>query len=360
MDEYYHHYGTKKVLIFGATGMLGREVVDQFQIDHGDYPHWYVRTFNGDITNYQKVKEAVENITPDSGKWGPDAPDVVINCAAMTNVDECEKNPQKAYAVNAVGPKNIATACIVHNVPLFIHLSTDYVFAAGGFEGCIHPIADTRKDMMPVNQYGLSKLAGEKSIANEYYTSLNAGLTNGEYKIVRTSRLYGKYRYNFVDYVCDLCFGKVTIDDPPKFSDGNITVPTSAKGLAHELWNLANGYYHDYYDGWDKKNVFHCVNPFKVSTELPNQYEYAETIYRILAKNGLKPNHYFEKISCRDWNKKAKKEGKAIRPYSSVLEPSSPVMFEYCRGEDNHFIPYRWDESLEYYIKEKIKNGSIQ
>lgn len=360
MDEYYHHYGTKKVLIFGATGMLGREVVDQFQRDHGDYPYWYVRTFNDDITNYQKVKEAVENITPDAGKWGPDAPDVVINCAAMTNVDECEKNPQKAYAVNAVGPKNIATACIVHNVPLFIHLSTDYVFAAGSFDGCIHPIVDTRTDTNPINQYGLSKLAGEKAIENEYYTSRNAGLTKGEYKIIRTSRLYGKYRYNFVDYICDVCLGRTVLDKPLDLLDGNITVPTSARALASEIWNISNGYYHDYDAGWEKKNVLHCVNPFRTPQELPTPYDYAELICDILEKNGLKPNRFYKKMSSNEWNKRVKREHRAVRPYSSVLEPSSPVMFEYCRGDDNHFIPYRWNESLEYYIKEKIKNGSIQ
>ena len=356
MSEYYNHYGTKTVLIFGADGILGRELVDTFKRDHGDYPHWYVRTFYDDITNYQKVDKAIEYYVSDAGTWKSFPPDVVINCAEMADADECEKNPEKAYAVNAVLPKNIAASCIAHNVPLFIHVSTDQIFANGAAKDIIPSIADTCKDTSPVNQYGLSKLAGETSIMNEYYTSANIGLTGCEYKIIRTSRLYGKYQYNFVDYVCDLCLGKITTSIQPKFLNGNISVPTSAKALADELWNIANGYYHDYYDGWDKKNVFHCVNPFKSANEIPTQYGYAELIFKCLEKAGMKPNHYFEKISCENWNKQAKEEKNAIMPYCSVLEPSSPSMFEYSRTEDGlHFVPNRWNESLEYYIKEKIK-----
>ena len=357
MSGYEHQYGTKTVLIFGSTGMLGHEAVDAFKREHTGYPHWYVREFSGDITNYQNVSEAIRNYSSNFGVWQEFPPDVVINCAGFTNVDDCEKNPQKAYAVNAVGPLNIARACIKYNVPLFVHISTDYVFSRGGQSNIVPTISDMRKDVDPVNQYGLSKLAGETSISNEYYTAHNTGLTDGEYRIIRTSRLYGKYRYNFVDYVCDLCLGKLAIDKKPVFLNGNISVPTSAKALADEIWNISNGIYHDsYYVEQNKKNILHCVNPFGGdAVEVPTQYGYAETIFEMLKKYRMKPNHYFEAISCDKWNAIAKKEGKAIRPYSSVLLPSSPRMFEYSRTEDGlKFAPNRWDQSLEYYIQENV------
>ena len=116
--------GRKTVLVFGGSGMLGSEIVGRFEAAggaSGRNPAWIVRWTNRDIANYRNVDEAV----------GGAKPDVVVNCAGLTNVDRCEVDQALAYAVNAGGPSNLARACRIHGVPLFVHVSTDYVFSDG-------------------------------------------------------------------------------------------------------------------------------------------------------------------------------------------------------------------------------------
>ncbi len=115
-------------------------------------------------------------------------PDAVVNCAAYTNVDGAEDEPEKAFLINGTGVKNLALACEDLDVDL-CHISTDYVFD-GTKEGPYLPDDPPN----PINVYGQSKLAGENHI-REIMT---------EFCIVRTSWLYGKYGKNFVYKVLDL------------------------------------------------------------------------------------------------------------------------------------------------------------
>lgn len=116
------------------------------------------------------------------------APEVVINCAAYTNVDGCESNIDLAFQVNALGPRNLAVACNEVGAAL-VHISTDYVFPGTRSESY-------REDdpTGPSSIYGKSKLAGENNIRT---------LTNRFY-IIRTSWLFGQNGPNFVKTILRL------------------------------------------------------------------------------------------------------------------------------------------------------------
>ncbi|MBN2232435.1 MAG: dTDP-4-dehydrorhamnose reductase [Deltaproteobacteria bacterium] len=160
----------KTILLFGARGMLGS------MITHGIPPgmrlHAVDRT-DGDITDEQRVMELFSRLRPE----------VIINAAACTRVDDCETDPDSGFLVNAEGPGIIARAAARHGATL-IHISSDYVFDGGRR-------TPYREDdpPRPLSRYGTGKLAGEEAIRD-------SGLS--DYYIVRTSWLFGPYRDNFV------------------------------------------------------------------------------------------------------------------------------------------------------------------
>ena len=128
------------VAIIGARGQLGRELVKVFgpgciPLDVGEV----------DICEPVRLREALDAC----------GPDIVINTAAFHNVPECEKSPDRAFAVNAVGVKNLRDACLGIGSGL-VQVSTDYVF--DGMKGAPYTEEDAPS---PVNTYGVSKLAGE-------------------------------------------------------------------------------------------------------------------------------------------------------------------------------------------------------
>ena len=120
-----------------------------------------------DITRLKMVEEI----------FGSNQFDFCINCAAYTNVEQAEKQPDKAFVINGEGVKNIAIACKANNVVL-IHISTDYVF-----DGAKETPYSVKDQPNPINEYGKSKLLGEQyiqQILKKYY-------------IVRTSWLYSEF-----------------------------------------------------------------------------------------------------------------------------------------------------------------------
>lgn len=131
-----------------------------------------------DITNKKAVKTAVSRIRPH----------VIINCAAFTNVDECEFNRDTAMMVNGDGAGNVAAAA-EENHATIIHISTDYVF--DGTKNGPYAEDDPPK---PVNVYGESKLEGEKQVARNCSRHI----------ILRTAWLYGAGGKNFVDTIAGL------------------------------------------------------------------------------------------------------------------------------------------------------------
>ncbi len=156
--------------------------------------------------------------------------DVVINCAAFTNVDGCESNFAGAFSANALGPMNLARACAACDATL-VHVSTDYVFPG------TEPGARLESDVpAPISAYGRSKLAGEG-------LALSA---NERTHVVRTAWLYGDGR-NFVRTMLSLAerFDEVTV------VDDQVGNPTSAADLAHEILRIALT---------DQYGIWHCTN----------------------------------------------------------------------------------------------------
>jgi dTDP-4-dehydrorhamnose reductase len=155
--------------------MLGRVVCDHCQAQ-GDtlfaYDHQAL-----DISDSASVLQAVQN----------DKPDVIINCAAWTDVDGCELDNKRAFAVNAFGPENLANASRAQG-SLFVTVSTDYVF-----DGAKDGFYTQRDHPVPISVYGVSKLEGE----------YRAQRANADTIIVRTGFVFGPKGRNFLSTIVD-------------------------------------------------------------------------------------------------------------------------------------------------------------
>ena len=164
-----------KILILGAHGMLGRELLEVFQ----NYNPIGWDKDEIDITDNLQVKQKISELKPE----------VVINAAAYTDVDDCEKNKELALKVNGNAVGYLAEICKEINAVL-IHYSTDYVFYGDNEKG----YNETDEPANPVNVYGQSKLLGEKLLREK----------SNKYYLIRTSWLFGRYGKNFVDTILRL------------------------------------------------------------------------------------------------------------------------------------------------------------
>ncbi|MCC8043173.1 MAG: dTDP-4-dehydrorhamnose reductase [Oscillospiraceae bacterium] len=217
-----------KILITGSKGQLGTELTSCFirgyteigtpEILKKENVVHSIDVDELDITDYNAVKALLER----------ERYDVVINCAAYTNVDGCEENRDAAFKVNAIGPRNLAMACELIGAKL-VHVSTDYVFAGNG------TVPYTECDSgNPKSAYGSTKYMGEQYV-REFCT---------KWFIVRTAWLYGYNGKNFVKTIMNAAkkFGKVKVVDDQR---GN---PTNAADLAHHIIKLLDteqyGIYH--------------------------------------------------------------------------------------------------------------------
>ncbi len=161
-----------KILITGATGLLG---VDLMAVLKQDYRAMGVATANFDIQNYDETASFLDRMKPE----------VVLHAAAWADVDGCEEQKEKAFAVNAIGTKNIATVCKNIGAKMIFY-STDYVF--DGTKGSAYTEDDKPN---PINNYGRSKLEGEQHVLDI--------LDNAA--IMRISWLYGTAKDCFVTSV---------------------------------------------------------------------------------------------------------------------------------------------------------------
>lgn len=213
------------ILVIGANGQLGDAVCKEFadaevlsaDID-GD--HYLV-----DI----REEEQVYRLILDGLK-----PDVVINTAAAHSLPQCSRDPALAFAVNAVGPRTLATAC-THAGARLIHISTDYVF--DGRKQAPYTEADLPA---PLNVYGASKLAGEHLVMAACDDAI----------VLRTAALYGLAPcratggLNFAEALLRQAEDKAHI----RVSEDEITTPTCTAALARQIRKLAEdaepGVYH--------------------------------------------------------------------------------------------------------------------
>ena len=172
-------------LVTGAGGMLGTDLVAALTAD-GE-PVAAMDRAGLDVTDAVAVADAIARCRPD----------VVVNCAAWTAVDDAEKSEQQALAVNAGGPANLAEACAGAGTRL-VQISTDYVFA--GDAG--RPYAEDDVPA-PRTAYGRTKLGGERAVL---------GRLPGSGYVVRTAWLYGAHGPNFVRTMIKLEDQRQTID----------------------------------------------------------------------------------------------------------------------------------------------------
>jgi dTDP-4-dehydrorhamnose reductase len=170
--------------------------------------------------------------------------DVVVNCAAYTNVDGAESDEPSAYAVNAAGPENIARACARAGARM-IHISTDYVFS-GDFGGSAPRPYEPDDDVEPLSVYGRTKLSGERAVL--------AALP--EAVVVRTAWVYtGGTGNDFVATMRRLAAGDGIIE----VVDDQVGSPTYVADLVPALLQVVDGQVHP------PKRVVHAANAGAVS-----------------------------------------------------------------------------------------------
>lgn len=196
-----------KILITGAGGLVGRALAAHCR-DSGEQTVPLDRAAL-DITDEQKVNAIFDR----------ERPDVVINCAAWTNVDACELDAERAHRVNARGPELLALASR-HLRALFITISTDYVFD-GEKDGFY-----TQDDQPnPQSVYGLSKLAGEQSAQRAWARTI----------VVRSGYIFGAGGTNFLSSVID----RARRGEHLRAIRDSFGTPTYAPHLARQLHRLA-------------------------------------------------------------------------------------------------------------------------
>lgn len=193
---------TGPVVITGAAGLLGRAATKAF----GDRAIPLDRS-RLDITDAGAVAAAIDGAA------------AVINAAAFADVDACESEPDRAYAVNAAGPENIARACAATGA-FFVHISTDFVF-----DGTLGRPYVEDDEPHPISVYSASKLEGERAVS----------AANPNAAIVRTAWVYGHGGRNFFSKV----FALAEAGGPIPSTTDQLGSPTWVPDLAAALVDLS-------------------------------------------------------------------------------------------------------------------------
>lgn len=174
-----------KILITGGQGQLGSDVFALLGKEHETFLYGSKEL---DICDKENVHHVISTRQPD----------VVINCAAYTAVDNCETETEQAWKVNANGPENIAKS-LQEREGRLIHISTDYVFDGNKPSTESYSESDPTA---PLSEYGKSKLAGEQAI----------GKHSNNYLILRTAWLYGWQGNNFLKTMLRLALANPTLE----------------------------------------------------------------------------------------------------------------------------------------------------
>lgn len=211
-----------KIVITGAAGQLGREWVQMLEgTDHNIVP---LDSSTLDITDNDAIYKLLSH----------EKPDLLINCAAYTKVDEAEDNPEDAYSVNEIGVQNLAHACNRLNIFL-VHYSTDYVFEGSESDHKKLPNGyDEEYPPDPKNVYGKSKRGGE--IAIEKFAE--------KWMIIRVSWLCGRHGNNFIKKMLQLSEQKEKL----RVVDDQTGAPTYCFDVVDKTMELIEmnqeGYFH--------------------------------------------------------------------------------------------------------------------
>lgn len=241
-----------KILITGCHGQLGNELISILKSGKSEIGPMPSALENAEICAVDIDTLDISDATAVKSLVAAEKCDVIINCAAMTNVDGCESDYETAFKVNAMGVRNLAMAAKSVDAKL-IHVSTDYVFAGDG----VRPYVEWDK-VDPQSAYGASKALGEK-YALEF---------NDKTFVVRTSWLYGYVGKNFVKTVRRILKekGGMTVVNDQR---GN---PTNANDLAHHLLKLALT---------EEYGIYHCTGEGECTW-----YDFAKKIAELSGYDG--------------------------------------------------------------------------
>lgn len=215
-----------KVLVFGKSGQLAKSLA-QCAPDYRQIDLHFVDRTQCDLAQSDAVAVAIENACPD----------IVINAAAYTAVDQAEGEPEKAQAVNCDAVRAMADATEKRSIPL-IHFSTDYVFDGTGTA----PYRETDVTA-PLGVYGKTKLAGEDAIRTR----------TARHLIFRTSWVYSPYGKNFVKTMLRLMVQNEEI----RVVDDQVGCPTSAQDLAETVLKIVSVVL---VPGFDRFGTYHLVS----------------------------------------------------------------------------------------------------
>ncbi|MDE6994736.1 MAG: dTDP-4-dehydrorhamnose reductase [Lachnospiraceae bacterium] len=276
----------KKVIITGANGQLGRAVNQQYA-GSGEYELINTDVGELDITNIDKVMEFVRDVKPYA----------IVNCAAYTAVDACEKEEDLAFRINAIGPRNLSIAATETGARM-MHVSTDYVFDGNG----TRPYLET-DPTGPQGAYGRTKLAGEnfvREFSNRHY-------------IIRTAWLYGDGK-NFVKTMLRLS----ETNDKVRVVMDQVGSPTSADELAKAIAYLLPT---------ENYGLFHGTCEGDCSWA-----QFTEEIFRLAGRNTI-----VEAITSEEYAAAAK------RPAYSILE-------NYMFKMTTDFMFADWHDAIAEYI----------
>ncbi len=287
----------KKILLVGAGGMLATDIEEHLKVQ--------------DIYNFVAYTEEQLDLLDNSklnAVFEEEKPDIVINGAAYTKVDDCETSLGKALYINGSIVDNLARIC-KKNDAVLVHYSTDYVFD-GNSE--IPYLEIDKTD--PINAYGYSKLQGEQHVSER----LNS------YYIIRTSWLYGHAGPNFVDTMAKLMKEKETL----KVVNDQTGSPTYTKDLVNATMELLKT---------DDYGLYHFSNDGQCTW-----YEFSLKIKEHLEDQGFKLSvKEISPVSTDEFPRPAK------RPRFSLLNKSKYIKTTKAQ------IPH-WDESLKRYISEHM------
>jgi dTDP-4-dehydrorhamnose reductase len=281
-----------RVLLTGAGGQLGRDLVDAFAADGGGKAHEVVAADRArlDVTDRDAVLQAT----------GSFRPEVVVHAAAWTAVDACEGDPDRAMAVNALGTRHVAEGAR-HVGAHLCYLSTDYVFDGRA----TRPYTEW-DEPNPLSVYGRSKLAGE--------AELDPG-----HAVVRTSWVCGRHGTNVVHTLLRLA----AEGGPLRFVDDQLGCPTFTSDLAEVVRSLALS---------RRPGVFHVTNQGPTTW-----FGFARAI---MAAAGLDPDRV-ESVTTDDLRPRRP----APRPANSVLDNAA------LRLSGLPLLP-AWEEPLQRLVKE--------
>lgn len=254
-----------RILVTGASGQLGYDV--ERELERRGIEHLGTSSRELDITDRAAVEHLMQSYRPDA----------VVHCAAYTKVDLAEDEPERCWAVNADGTRNLAAACREIDAKL-LYISTDYVFPGTGEQ-----FRRTDDPVSPVNTYGRSKLAGElavQSLLEKYF-------------IVRISWVFGKNGNNFVKTMLRLAETKAELS----VVCDQIGSPTYTADLAPLLCDMVQT---------ERYGVYHATNEGTCAWS-----EFAEAIFELAGRQVVVhpiPTSAYPTRAARPLNSRMSKE----------------------------------------------------